>query len=279
MLRRTVTALEIALSFAQGLFQENVGEGGDFGSSFSEGSDLQRIAQEDADVLATLETREQERDVSLEAAGTEASEVFLKLLAGKTLIEIFIAQKSLQEVGIADKCLAEKSAVAEDDDSIMGELRMLVEEADGFRRGFGEKALEKRHGGVRVRRFIEGDGECGGQRRGEIEVQETVQAGGVVGGVLGSGWLPGTQDVGLGVSIAWHFLKSSNHRGTRMRSHPSKIAKGGAAAGNCSITIFSCQSTCGCRWRCNVPRGRYYPGRRRRDSYREHRADRRGSVA
>jgi hypothetical protein len=102
VLGQTETVFQGAFGVAEGGFDQDVAQGGDFRGGLRQGSDAEDIAQHDADVFAALEAGEQQRAVALEGTGAEAGEGFGKIFAGETAVEVLVAEEGLQEVGIAD---------------------------------------------------------------------------------------------------------------------------------------------------------------------------------
>src|SRR3954454_23986820 len=112
---------------AQGFFNQYVRERGYFGCSLRERGDFQDIAEEDADVFATLKARQELRDIGLQRAGAETSERFTEVFARKAAIKGLRPQKGTQQVRVLQQGFTKEVAIAENDQSVMQERRMLLE--------------------------------------------------------------------------------------------------------------------------------------------------------
>ena len=51
----------------------------------------------------------------------------MELLAGKTAVEVFFAQKGLQKIGVLDESFAQKAAVAKDNERVVCEKIVSIE--------------------------------------------------------------------------------------------------------------------------------------------------------
>ena len=93
---------QVGFGLAQRFLDQYVRQSRNFRGRLRQRSNLQHIAQHDADVFPALETGQHYRAVRLKRPGAEARQSFVKLLAGEAAVEILLAQKRGQQVGILD---------------------------------------------------------------------------------------------------------------------------------------------------------------------------------
>jgi hypothetical protein len=119
VLGQTEAVFHGALSFAEGVLDQNVTESRDFASGFRQGSNAENVAKHNADVLAALEAAQQQRNITLERARTKAGQRFRKFLVGKTAVQLLLAEEGLQQIGITDQSFTDVATISEDRDRIM----------------------------------------------------------------------------------------------------------------------------------------------------------------
>ena len=133
MLGSAVPIPQGGFSLAVSLFDQHVRQRGNLRRGLGQGGDTQHIAQQNTDILAALEARQQYRGVVLQRARPEAGEGLLNLFAGAAQIQTLVAQQALEKLGVVNQRLAEKLAITEDHQRVMDQEVMLVEAGDDIR--------------------------------------------------------------------------------------------------------------------------------------------------
>ncbi len=151
MLRRPMTALQLAVRLAQRRLDQHIGQGRDLRRGFRQGRDLQHVAQHDADILAPLEPRQRHGNIAFGGTGAETRQAFVKFFLGKTAVKIPLPQKGRQQIRILDQRVPQKPAVAKDHDGVVRQKIMLIEQPHHF--GRLDQPLEQEQGAIRIRSF------------------------------------------------------------------------------------------------------------------------------
>ena len=174
VLRRIETAQQAGVCVPQGMFDQDIGQRGNLGRGFGQGSDFQHIPQHDTEVFAALETSQENGDVGFERTGAEAGERFMELLTGEASVQISVAQEGLQNIGIPQQGLPQEATVSEHHDGVVGERMVLIEQVLCLR-GFTGETVKKNERGVGVGRLgqqrRQGCGQSGGKSAADLGQQ------------------------------------------------------------------------------------------------------------